>query len=101
MKIICGSNRLIVNGEKCILGAADILKHYMNIEPEHEYGTKIKVEESLKSVYEIISKRKIGIDEMCQKLNCHANEILPKLMMLELNGLIVRSPGNLYSKKNI
>ncbi len=73
----------------------------MNIRSENKNGTKIEVDESLKSVYEIISKRKIGIDEMCQKLNCHASEILPKLMMLELNGLIIRSPGNLYSKKII
>lgn len=92
---------MIANGEKCIVCADDVLKHYMSIESEDKCGTKIEIDKSLKSVYELISKRKIGIDEICQKLHCHANEILPKLMMLELNGLIVRSQGNLYSKKNI
>lgn len=94
-----GSNALIVNGEICVRNASDILKHY----PERNF--KIVDAETpvipmdLLEVYQVLGKDGKTLDEILESVQKPIGEILPKLTLLEIQGIVKRAPGNIFLHK--
>lgn len=102
MKIINGSNNLIIEGEKCIRNALDILNYYPNNKFDNKkiiVKEKINVPENMLDVYETIDKKGKNIDDICKELKCNVSDILFKLTMLEMSGLIIQCPGKIFLRK--
>lgn len=99
-----GSNFVLKSGAFCISNAKDILEKYENIKLNlfSENIKKIDVPEELKELYEIISFVPQTLDEISIKMNESINQILSKLVLLEVYNLIKRVNGNLFVKiKNV
>lgn len=84
-----GTNSLIGKWEaKAILDANSILSEY-NIKNKKEEKKLIKFTDALeKSIYDILILEPLNIDEIAEKLDFSFDEILLKLSMMELSGII-------------
>ena len=103
MRIMFGSNNLIVNGEKCVRNAEDILRFYSLISNDEvqitEESNSLTIPTELKKVYKVLSKRGKGIDEICSKLDMPSSKVLSSLTLLVIQGHIVQYPDNIFAKK--
>ena len=102
MRTMFGSNNLIVNGEKCVRNAKDVLKFYSlmnNEEKTLEKKNSLNISPELLKVYKLLSKRGKSIDEICSKINMPASKVMASLTLLTIQGYIVQYPGNIYAKK--
>ncbi|MBQ9279753.1 MAG: hypothetical protein IJ215_01725 [Clostridia bacterium] len=97
MKTMFGSNRLIVNGEKCVRNAKDILKYYERSVREED-APRVKIAEELMPVYHCINRKGKRIDELCLELNMPAHKVMTALTLLEMQGHIFQHSGGIFSK---
>lgn len=99
-----GSNLVLKNGAFCIRNSMDVLEKYENIKLNLFSGNikKVEVPEELKELYEILSFVPQSVDEISLKMNESVNQVLAKIVMLEMYNLIKRVNGNLFKKtKNV
>lgn len=100
-----GSNNLIKTGSaKLIMGVKDVIDEM----PEHiqnllspiakkveknviQFGDKME-----EKVYKALLKNKMNIDELSEGLSIDTGTLMSKLLMLELNGFILREPNNYF-----
>lgn len=96
---INGSNELIKNGEKSITSfeeLSDYLEKVKNIKLPNE---KTDIPEELLDVY--ISLNTVGkdINQISIETKLNIDEILYKLTLLEMQGLVEKSIGGVYVRK--
>lgn len=96
-----GTNKLLCNGEKCVLSADDIIKYYPNIIKRKKATDKkeICLNKDLQNVYNSFKNNKLTVDEICNKTGEDIKSILRKLTILEMQGYVVQYPGKIFSKK--
>ena len=68
-------------------------------EKRKEPNTKLKIEEENLDIYQLLSKEAKGIDEIAQEANKPISEIVYKLTLLELQGVIEELPGKKFKIK--
>ncbi len=58
-----------------------------------------ELDENLRSIYKIISNNPIDINTIAKKSNFSTKDVMQKLTMLELQGIIKRTSGGRYVRK--
>ena len=98
-----GSNLILKDGAFCISNARDVLEKYKDIEfnLSSKNIMKVDVPEELKELYEILSFFPQSLDEISSKMDESINQILSKLVLLEIYNLIKRVNGNFFVKIKI
>lgn len=61
---------------------------------------KVKIQKEYNSIYKLISKTSMNIDEISRTLNINIAEVNMKLTMMEIEGLVEVLPGNIIKNKN-
>ena len=102
-------NRLIKEGAFLVTEVEDIISKYPELELKKtevnkkyntKFGKEVFVNEEFKAVYNCLDNEEVThINEISKKLNLNINEVSYKLMMMELEDLVVSLPGNNYKKK--
>ena len=100
-----GSNNLIKTGQaKLIMGMKDVIDEM----PEHVQNLLSPVAKSVENntiqfndtteekIYKTLLKQKMNIDELSEGLNIDTGTLMSKLLLLELNELIIREPNNYF-----
>ena len=64
-----------------------------------EYNQKAELDENLRSIYKIITNNPIDINTIAKKSNFSTKDVMQKLTMLELQGMIKRTSGGRYVRK--
>lgn len=84
------TNNLIKNGEaKCVLGSIDILEEYdFIVKKEEKYLHTEDFDELEWEIFELISLWNINIDEITEKLKTESSEIMMKISLLEMKGIL-------------
>lgn len=97
-----GTNMLLQEGAKLVLSPGDILKEYgIEYEKEEEIyveQTKIKVKPEYKGLYSLITEKPIEINELAKKSKLDISQLNQKITMMEIEGYIIRLPGNEYKR---
>ena len=93
-----GTGTLIKEGAKLVLSPQDILDSYgINLDSEdviEEEKQDIEIDEEYKTVYNVLSKIPININEISKKANKNIGEVNVILTMLELQGVIKQVGAN-------
>lgn len=102
-------NKLIKEGAFLVTEVEDIISKYPELELKKtevnkkyntKFGKEVFVNEEFKIVYNCLDNEEVThINEISKKLNLNINEVSYKLMMMELEDLVVSLPGNNYKKK--
>lgn len=98
-----GSNKLLMEGAKCILTYEDVLKEYQNYEEKSNNNIKeellcIKVPEEYERIYAGLSEKPKTINQLSIELKMPINEITYKLTLMEMDGFIKQLPGKCFKK---
>lgn len=99
-----GSNRLLCDGANCIQNVNDVIRHYpdmftkKDIKNIKQNEKNIEIPEDLRDCYDLLENKMMSIEEICNKTTENAKNILYKLTLLEMRGVVVKYPGNYYMK---
>ncbi len=96
-----GTNNLIKNGAQLVTGPVDILKNFPNLLAKK---IKFKKKENIKKEYEKIYKallfdKYLSLDEIISKTGIATREVITKITLMELDGIIEQKVGKGYRKK--
>lgn len=92
-----GSNKLLVDGAKCVRNANDVLKSYdLKTKEIAPHSSSKKIPENLVSIYNLISKKGTSFQEICTKSSEAIKDIFTKLTMLEVSGYIKKADGKFF-----
>lgn len=96
-------NKLIKEGAFIVTEVEDITSKYPELKLKKNREKKLKkevlVNEEFKGIYNCLDNEKtIHINEIAKKLNLSVGEVSYKLMMMELENLVISLPGNNYKK---
>lgn len=96
-------NKLIKEGAFLVTEVEDIISKYPELKLKKKSVKKSKkevlVNEEFKGIYNCLDDEKtIHINEIAKKLNLSVGEVSYKLMMMELEDLVISLPGNNYKK---
>ena len=105
-----GSNKLLVEGAKCILSYKDVLKEYGNFYNKIAYENcekteeikkddKIIIPDEYKEIYENLSNVPKTINHISLELNIPIHILSSKLTFMEMEELIDSCPGKTFRKK--
>lgn len=100
-KYSVGTNNLIKNGAKLVTDAVDILENYpqfINRKVKNECDKKIN-EEYKKIFFNIFSDNFLSIDEIIKKTGMPTREVITKLTLMELEGIVEQEIGKGYRRK--
>ena len=64
-----------------------------------EFSQEEELDENLRSIYKIITNNPIDINTIAKKSNFSTKDVMQKLTMLELQGIIKRTSGGRYVRK--
>jgi DNA protecting protein DprA len=101
-----GTNALIKEGAYCVTSADDILLVYginMHDDEKHEEDTlqklpeKAQVSETAKQVYTHVNREEKNLERICELTELSPAEVLAALSELELEGLVLKLPGQRYT----
>lgn len=105
-----GSNKLLVEGAKCILTYKDVLKEYNNFYnkeivetfekiKENKEKNKIIVPDEYKEIYENLLDTPKTINQISIELNMPIHVLNSKLTFMEMDELIESCPGKMFRRK--
>lgn len=92
------TNKLIQNGSKLVTKIDDILNSYPNIkfEKTHKKEQIENIPKELEDVYNVIEDIPQDINKIARKSGLSISEVSYKLMILQLENLIIELPGQRY-----
>ncbi|MFO7638511.1 MAG: DNA-processing protein DprA [bacterium] len=90
-----GTNRLLREGARPVLGAEDILQD-LGVALHLEERQKLPLEEEEKAVIAILSGDPLHVDEICQATELAMARLLGVLMQLEVKGAVRQLPGKFF-----
>ena len=98
-----GTNNLLKEIAKIATDPQDIIQNYdflHKVEDRiQEYNQENELDENLRSIYKIITNNPIDINTIAKKSNFSTKDVMQKLTMLELQGMIKRTSGGRYVRK--
>lgn len=99
-----GTNNLIKEFAFLATCPEDVVNKY-NFLHKTESNQNILIEEQVseeyRDIYRFITEVPISVDEIAKRSSLNSGEISSKLIMLELDGKIVRLPGNMYVRGDL
>ena len=94
-----GTNNLIKKGAILVTNAKEILlvigEKINEIEENHE----LQISEEYKSIYELLEREQVSINQLAKELQENIIQINQKITLMELEGLIEVLPGNILKIK--
>ena len=72
---------------------------FQGLEKETSMNIFEELDENLRSIYKIITNNPIDINTIAKKSNFSTKDVMQKLTMLELQGMIKRTSGGRYVRK--
>lgn len=95
-----GTNKLIMEGASLVTEPIQIIKALYKIENKEELEKPIQeIPEEYKEIYRTLISTELTVDEIARKLNKDINQINYLLTMMELEGLVIHKPGNIFKLK--
>ncbi len=107
-----GTNKLIKKGAHILTDVNEILielgvekvqvkenKKQIQNKKERKNNKKIKVKNEYRKIYELLSETPMNIDKISRTLNINISQVNMKLTMMEIEGLVEASPGNIIKIK--
>lgn len=96
-----GTNNLIKNGAKLVTGPVDILKNYPNLLAKKIKFLKEKnVNEEYEEIYKaLLFDKYLSVDEIIAKTGKATRDVITKITLMELEGIIEQKTGKEYRKK--
>ena len=92
-----GTNELIKKGAKPVTSPADIIADYGFITPKQEKERITSMSEDETRIYNILDYvNPLHLDELCERLEIPVTDLLPKLLKMEMKGVITQLPGKFY-----
>lgn len=105
-KLGIGTNKLIQNGAILVTSVQDIIKQYTFL--EYKKTKEIRYEQNNKlpnkkyqEIYKLLTKKPYSLNEIYLKLNKSKGEINEILLMLELEGYIIKTSGGYQCTKDV
>ena len=99
-----GTNNLIKEFAKIVTSPKDVINNY-NFLHKIEVNSNTLVEEQIpeeyKKIYSLITDIPININDIAKKSLLELREVSSKLTMLELDGKVVKLPGNMYIRGDL
>lgn len=95
-----GTNNLIKNGAKLVTGPVDILKNYPELlNKKIEFEKRKNVKEEFKGIYEaLLFDKYLSLDEIITKTGSTTRDVITKITLMELEGIIEQKTGKGYRK---
>ena len=98
-----GTNKLIKNGAHLITSVKDILSYfnianYNDLDNEEKISNQIIIDDKFLDVYNLLIGPPLNINQICNKLCKNSNEVNNALLMLELDGLIIKTKHGYQAK---
>ena len=99
-----GTNNLIKEFAKIVTSPKDVINNY-NFLHKIEVNSSTLVEEQIpeeyKKIYSLITDIPINVNDIVKKSLLELREVSSKLTMLELDGKVVKLPGNMYIRGDL
>lgn len=99
-----GTNNLIKEFAKIVTSPKDVINNYNflhKIEVNSNTLVKEQIPEEYKKIYSLITDIPININDIAKKSLLELREVSSKLTMLELDGKVVKLPGNMYIRGDL
>jgi DNA protecting protein dprA len=99
-----GTNNLIKEFAKIVTSPKDVINNYNflhKIEVNSNTLVKEQIPEEYKKIYSLITDMPININDIAKKSLLELREVSSKLTMLELDGKVVKLPGNMYIRGDL
>lgn len=99
-----GTNNLLKKFGKIATSPEDIINNYHFLhKTQNKQNILIKeqVSEEYRDVYNLIAEVPVSINDIVKKSSSGLGDVLSQLMMLELDGKIVKLPGNMYVRGDL
>ena len=99
-----GTNNLIKEFAKIVTSPKDVINNYNflhKIEVNSNTLVKEQIPEEYKKIYSLIIDIPININDIAKKSLLELREVSSKLTMLELDGKVVKLPGNMYIRGDL
>ncbi len=99
-----GTNNLIKEFAKIVTSPEDVTNNYdflHKVEVIKNTLSKEQVPEEYRKIYGLITDIPININEIAKKSLLELREVSAKLTMLELDGKVVKLPGNMYVRGDL
>lgn len=96
-----GTNNLIKNGAKLVTGPVDILKNYPQLlNRKIEFLKEKNIKEEYDEIYKaLLFNKYLSADEIILKTGIPTRDVITKITLMELEGLIEQKTGKGYRKK--
>jgi DNA protecting protein dprA len=99
-----GTNNLIKEFAKIVTSPKDVINNYNflhKIEVNSNTSVEEQIPEEYKKIYSLITDIPININDIAKKSLLELREVSSKLTMLELDGKVVKLPGNMYIRGDL
>ena len=99
-----GTNNLIKEFAKIVTSPKDVINNdnfLHKIEVNSNTLVKEQIPEEYKKIYSLITDIPININDIAKKSLLELREVSSKLTMLELDGKVVKLPGNMYIRGDL
>ena len=99
-----GTNNLIKEFAKIVTSPEDVINNYdflHKVEVIQNTFVKEQIPEEYRRIYSLITDIPININEIAKKSLLDLREVSAKLTMLELDGKVVKLPGNMYIRGDL
>jgi len=97
-----GSLELLRKGARLVRGAADILEDLRGLAPLFEIdarAAKPKLDAAASQLWDLLAEPQ-SVDELARLANVPIAQLAGQLMMLELQGVVQKLPGNVYERRS-
>lgn len=96
-----GTNNLIKNGAKLVTGPVDILKNYPEFENKNiEFKDRKNLKEEFQEIYKVLLFDKyLSLDEIILKTGIATRDVITKITLMELEGIVEQKIGKGYRRK--